>query len=96
MPAGDPSERVAVRRSMNDHGTMTVERCDTNQTRHICAYATPDLRRRLASLPAGTELRLAMSRIGVRANVWRAVAVVGDRPPEAAGVGAGGRTRQPP
>jgi hypothetical protein len=80
---------------MNDHGTMTVELCDTNETRHVCEYATPELGRRLASLPSGAELRLAMSRIGVRANVWRAMAVVDDPSAEAAKFGPGERMRQP-
>jgi len=33
---------------MNDHGTMTVELRYANETRHLCEYATPHLRRRLA------------------------------------------------
>lgn len=94
MPARDPSH-VVVRRPMNDHGTMTVELCDANEIRHVCEYATPDLRRRLAVFPGGTELRLSMVRVGIRADVWRAVAVVDDPPAEAAGVEPSGRIRQP-
>jgi hypothetical protein len=91
-------DRVVVRRRMNDHGTMTVERCATNETRHVCAYATPDLRRRLAGRPAGETLLLSMSRIGGRANVWRAAAVGDDGPAEAAAGGsdADGRRRASP
>ena len=80
-------DRVVVRRRMNDHGTTTVERCAANETRHVCAYATPDLRRRLAGCPDGETLLLSMFRIGGRANVWRAAAVGEDGPSEA---GAGG------
>lgn len=76
MPAQDSLARVVVQRPMNDHGTMTVELCDANETRHICEYATPELRRRLAALSTGAKVLLRMSRVGVRANVWRAVAIV--------------------
>ena len=38
-------DRVVVRRRMNDHGTMTVERCATTGTRYVRAYATAGLRR---------------------------------------------------
>jgi hypothetical protein len=93
MPARD-SSRVVVRRPMNDHGTMTVELCGANETRHVCEYATPDLRRRLAVLPAGTEVLLSMSRIGVRANVWRAVAAVETPAAETGGAGPGERMAQ--
>ncbi|MFB6090400.1 MAG: hypothetical protein ABEJ97_05010 [Halobellus sp.] len=73
---------------MNDYGAMTVEVCETNETRHVCEYATPELKRQLASLPTGATRSLTMSRIGVRANVWRAVAVGGCRPDEAVAVGS--------
>lgn len=75
MSARD-SLHVVVRRPMNDHGTMTVELCSANETRHLCEYATPHLRRRLALLPAGEAVLLSMSRIGVRANMWQVVAAV--------------------
>lgn len=80
---------------MNDHGTMTVELCETNETRHVCAYASPELERRLAPLPAGTELRVSMSRIGVRANVWRVADVAAERSAGVADVASGTRTVQP-
>ncbi|WP_246403807.1 hypothetical protein [Halobellus ruber] len=95
MPAKDSPVRVVVRRRMNDHGTLTVEVGATNETRHVCAYATPELRRRLASLQAGTELPLSMSRIGVRANVWRAVGVAEERSARSAGVTSEKRTIKP-
>jgi hypothetical protein len=95
MPAKDSPVRVVVRRPMNDHGTLTVELGATNETRHVCAYATPELRRRLASLQAGTELLLSMSRIGVRANVWRAVDATAERSAGSADATADRRTRQP-
>ncbi|MFB6251184.1 MAG: hypothetical protein ABEI27_05785 [Halobellus sp.] len=66
-------EAVIVRRPMNDHGTMTVEVPESNEIRHICEYGTPELRRTLGSLPADANLSIEMVRVGVRANVWRAV-----------------------
>ena len=80
---------------MNNHGAMTVERCGTNEIRHVCEYGTPDLRRRLGLLSAGTEVLLSMCRIGVRANVWRAVGGVEPRSVETAETGAEERVKQP-
>jgi hypothetical protein len=98
MPSTSSPDHVVVRRRMNDHGTMTVERCATNETRHVCAYATADLRRRLAGCPDGETLLLSMSRIGGRGNVWRAAAVGEDDPAEAVAGGsdADGRRRVSP
>lgn len=79
MPGRNPPTRVVVRRSMNDHGSMIVEVCDTNETRHVCEYATPEVRRRLEALSPGTTLRLRMSRVGIRSNVWRVFAVSNSR-----------------
>lgn len=94
MPPRDPSP-VVVRRPMNDHGTMTVELCGTHETRHVCEYATPDLKRRLATLSTGTEVLLSMFRIGVRANVWRVVAAVTTPAAETGGTGPDERMTQP-
>jgi hypothetical protein len=80
---------------MNDHGTMTIELCDTNETRHICKYATSELRHHLASLSAETEIPVAMSRIGVRSNVWRAEAVVENRSAETAVTEPDEQVKQP-
>lgn len=94
MSARDTSH-VVVRRPMNDYGTMTVELCSANETRHLCEYATPHLRRRLALLPAGEEVLLSMSRIGVRANVWQVAAAVEPRAVETAGTQPDERMEQP-
>jgi hypothetical protein len=78
-----PAEtRVVVRRPMNDHDTVTVEVCATNETRHLVEYASPELRRTLSDLPAGAAVPLGMSRVGVRSNVWRVISASGaDRAP---------------
>ncbi|WP_435186411.1 hypothetical protein [Halobellus sp. EA9] len=96
MSDRDRPARVVVRRPMNDHGTMTVELCETNETRHVCEYATPELERRLGSLPAEAVLPLAMARVGVRSNVWRAVAIPDRGAADAAAVESDRRLRQPP
>ncbi|MFD1598989.1 hypothetical protein [Halobellus rarus] len=67
--------RIVVRRPMNSHDTVTVEVCETNETRHLTEYASTELRRTLAVLPRGTTISLAMSRVGLRSNVWRVTGV---------------------
>jgi hypothetical protein len=62
---------------MNEHGGMTVELEGTNETRHLVAYASDRVRRVLGSLPEGTTLPVRMTRVGARANVWRAEALAG-------------------
>ena len=76
MPSDYSSSRgelVTVRRSMNNHGTMTVEVEDTNETRHVSEYEHDDLKQTLAALPAGTTVPIKMRPVGVRGNVWKAV-----------------------
>ena len=90
MPDRDHARHV-VRRPMNDHDTMTLEVCETNETRHVCEYATPELKRQLEAVPADTTIPLAMSRVGIRANVWRAVAIDPSR--SVAGTPSDGDTR---
>lgn len=62
---------VTIRRAMNDHGTVTVEVAETNETRHLVDYASDRLRSRLASLPTGTTIPVEMTRVGDRSNAWR-------------------------
>ena len=71
MSAESSRTRVVVRRPMNSHETVTVEVCDTYETRHLTEYASAELRRTLAVLPRGTTIPLSMSRVGLRSNVWR-------------------------
>ena len=68
----DDGELVAIRRRMNDHGTMTVEVVASNETRHLVRYGTAQLRETLAALPSGSSVPLRMEKVGTRANVWRA------------------------
>jgi hypothetical protein len=69
---------VTVVRSMNDHGAMTVEATETNDTRHIVEYADEDVEETLAQLPQGATVPLKLERIGGRGNCWR-VAGLGSR-----------------
>jgi hypothetical protein len=71
----DSAERVEVRRRMNDHGTMTVEVTASNEIRHLVAYESSSLQTTLTNLPEGSTVSVEMRRAGVRANVWRAVAL---------------------
>ena len=58
--------------SMNAHDAVTV-RCDgTNATYHLVAYADESTHREVSSLSTGESARLSLSRVGDRANVWRA------------------------
>ena len=63
--------RVVVKKTMNDHQTMTVEVERSNETRHLVDYADADLRDTLAALPPGTTIPVSLSRAGARSNVWR-------------------------
>jgi hypothetical protein len=61
---------------MNSHGALTVEATDGHTTYHIVDYADTETRERLASLTEGAQVRMVVSRVGVRANVWTAEKVV--------------------
>lgn len=66
---------VTVTRRMNDHGAMTVEVDETNETRHLVEYGSPDVRATLAALPVGATIPLELRRIGSRSNVWEATSL---------------------
>jgi hypothetical protein len=63
---------------LNDHGALTVRARDTNATYQVVEFATPELRERVAGLPAGNDIRLGLRRAGIRANVWCAEGVYPD------------------
>jgi hypothetical protein len=66
-------ETVRITREMNDHRTMTVEVVESNATRYLVEYGSPDLERTLATLPVGATVPLELEPVGARSNVWRAV-----------------------
>ena len=70
---------VHVRTEMNDHETMTVELDESNETRHLVAYESDQIRDTLASLPEGSRVPIEMVRVGTRSNVWKVVAIHGRR-----------------
>ena len=59
-----------VEQAMNDQRAMRLEAVEGGATVHAVQYATPRVRRRLASLSAGDIARLRVTRVGRRANVW--------------------------
>lgn len=59
----------------NDHECTTVRAHPRNETYHIVEYADDDARDRIADLPAGSVVRLELSRAGRRSNVWCAESV---------------------
>lgn len=65
---------ATVIRPMNDHGTLTVEVAAEHSTRHIVEYETAAVERTLAAMPEGSTLRVVMTPIEGRANVWRVAA----------------------
>ncbi|MFA1612306.1 hypothetical protein [Halobellus rubicundus] len=60
---------------MNGHDAVTVRSTGTNATYHLVDYADDATREALASLTSGESVRLDLSRVGRRGNVWRADAV---------------------
>ena len=60
-----------VEQPMNDQRAMVLEAVDGPTTVHAVQYATPRVRNRLAALSAGDTVRLRVTRVGRRANVWR-------------------------
>jgi len=59
----------------NDHNCATVRAHPRNETYHIVEYADDDARQRVADLPPGSVVRMELSRVGRRSNVWRAESV---------------------
>ena len=77
IPATPVTASVTIRQPMNDHGTVTVELGETNETRYLVEYGSDRIRRVLSALPAGTTLPMQMTRVGSRSNVWRVVGLLG-------------------
>lgn len=73
-------ETVRIRRAMNDHQTMTVENVETNATRHLVEYSSPELEQTLTALPVGATIPLELEPVGARSNVWRAVGMYAESP----------------
>lgn len=65
-------DMFTVVESMNAHDAATVRAEGTNATYHLVAYADESTHREVSSLSAGESARLSLSRVGDRANVWRA------------------------
>lgn len=65
---------ATVLRPMNEHGTMTVEVGARHSTRHVVEYETASVEQTLAAMPEGSRVRVAMTPLEGRANVWRVAA----------------------
>ncbi|MWV64233.1 hypothetical protein GRS48_05260 [Halorubrum sp. JWXQ-INN 858] len=64
-----------VASEQNDHGCITVRAHPRNATYHVVDYADDAARERVADLPAGSVVKLELSRAGRRGNVWCAESV---------------------
>ena len=76
METDESPQSFIVIDQMNDHGAVTVQSTDGHATYHVVDYADTEARERLASLTEGAQVRMSVSRAGVRANVWTARNVV--------------------
>jgi hypothetical protein len=70
----DARTTVTIRRTVNEHGTMTVEVRGSNEQRHVVEYGE-GIREVFAPLPEGTTLPVEMERLHTRGNCWRLTAV---------------------
>ncbi|WP_311172517.1 hypothetical protein [Halobellus ordinarius] len=61
-----------IEKEMNAHGAVTVRSTATNATYHLVEYADESTRESLSSLASGESVRIHLSRVGARGNVWRA------------------------
>ncbi|SFG43843.1 hypothetical protein SAMN04488063_2048 [Halopelagius inordinatus] len=69
---GKRAEPFTIIQEMNDHGAMTVRARETHATYQVVEYGDESVRSRVADLPAGSQVRIAISRVGGRGNAWRA------------------------
>ena len=69
------TDTYTVTSEQNDHGCVTVRAHPHNATYHVVDYADETDRERIADLPAGSVVRLELSRAGRRGNVWCAESV---------------------
>lgn len=63
---------------MNSHDAVTVRSTATHATYHLVDFADETTREALSSLSAGESVRLDLSRVGCRGNVWRADGAMAD------------------
>ncbi|WP_136589973.1 hypothetical protein [Salinigranum halophilum] len=77
VPATPVTVSATIRQPMNDHGTVTVELGETNETRYLVEYDSDRFRQVLRTLPTGTTLPIQMTRVGSRSNVWRVAGLPG-------------------
>ncbi|WP_089383327.1 hypothetical protein [Halorubrum vacuolatum] len=69
------TDTYTVTSEQNDHGCVTVRAHPRNATFHVVDYADESDRERIGDLPAGSVVKLELSRAGRRGNVWCAESV---------------------
>ncbi|QCC46886.1 hypothetical protein [Halobellus limi] len=74
---------------MNSHDAVTVRSTATHATYHLVDFADDATREALSSLSVGESVRLDLSRVGRRGNVWRADDAASRSPAEVATESAG-------
>ena len=65
------TDSFTVVTAMNPHDALTVRSTTTHATYQLVEYTDESTRDALASLQPGESVRLSLSRIGRRGNVWR-------------------------
>lgn len=87
-PGASPDSFTVVS-EMNSHDAVTVRSTTTHATYHLVDFADDATREALSSLSVGESVRLDLSRVGRRGNVWRADDAV-SRPPAEVATGSAG------
>ena len=65
------ADSFTVVSEMNPHDALTVRSTTTHATYQLVEYTDESTRDALASLQTGESVRLSLSRVGRRGNVWR-------------------------
>jgi hypothetical protein len=70
---------------MNRHSALTVRSTTTHATYQLVDYADESTREALAARSEGESVRLRLSRVGRRGNVWRADRTAASTPARSSG-----------
>ncbi|WP_199723059.1 hypothetical protein [Halobellus sp. Atlit-38R] len=65
------TDSFTVVSAMNPHDALTVRSATTHATYQLVEYTDESTRDALAPLRPGESVRLSLSRVGRRGNVWR-------------------------
>ena len=70
---------LKIAAEMNQHGALVLADREGHATYRAVEYTSSGAKQRMADLPAGSVVRLSLTRTGARANVWRAERVLPGR-----------------